>query len=406
MQRSRATRALLTLVLILTFVAPSAYGATQAEVRAHEEAARAARAAAAAAQSEADRLSAEVAEMDRAMAAIQGDIDSLVDDVASATDRTERLEAEVAALRAQIIARQSEIDATQAEYERQQALLADRVQTTYKNSDFIYLELLLESRDIEDFITRTTMVQRVMKSNSEIADDLRKTRVSIEKVKAEVERDLLAVDAKRAEAEAEENRIRGLRAQHQAKLNTQEALQNQKAGLLEENQQNADRLRALAEAEEAESNRISRELAGSGSGQYNGVMAWPVPGFYRVTSPFGPRICPFHGPENHSGIDIGRNTSPAESIDGASIVAAGDGKVISAGSRSGYGNTVIIDHGNGVTTLYAHQRSGGIKVSVGQSVKKGDRIGTVGSTGNSTGPHLHFEVRINGNATDPMRYLK
>ena len=133
-------------------------------------------------------------------------------------------------------------------------------------------------------------------------------------------------------------------------------------------------------------------------------MGWPVPGFYRITSPFGWRMHPvLHVRKLHTGIDIGKN--PGQAIAGAAIVAAGNGTVISAGYRSGYGNTVMIDHGNGVVTLYAHQPSGGIKVSVGQHVKKGQRIGTVGMTGYATGPHLHFEVRVNGTPVNPMRYL-
>ena len=99
----------------------------------------------------------------------------------------------------------------------------------------------------------------------------------------------------------------------------------------------------------------------------------------------------------HPGIDIG-------APQGSSIVAAGKGKVIYAGYRGGYGNTIIIDHGNGVTTLYAHQAAGGLKVSTGQTVTKGQRIGTVGSTGYSTGPHLHFEVRVNGSPRNPRSY--
>ncbi len=99
----------------------------------------------------------------------------------------------------------------------------------------------------------------------------------------------------------------------------------------------------------------------------------------------------------HTGLDIGAGS-------GSAIVAAADGKVISAGYRGGYGNTVMIDHGNGVVTLYAHQKSGGIKVSVGERVGKGERIGSVGSTGYSTGPHLHFEVRVNGAPKNPASY--
>lgn len=410
MHRSSAIRTLIVFALIFSLVPVSFAGAaTLDELRAHERAAQDARNAANAAQSEADRLAREVAALDEQIASIQGDINSLADDVAAAEQRTDRLQAEVDALKAQITAHQAEIDVTQTEYEHQRSLLDDRIQTTYKNSDFLYFELLLDSRSIEDFITRTEMVQRVIRSNEELAQDLKRTRIRIEKAKAEVEREMQTVDAKRAEAEAEENRVKDLRAQHQAKLNAQQAAQDQKSALVAENTQNAARLRALAEAEEAESNKLARELYGTGSGYFAGVMAFPVPGWEQTPTngaAFGWRTHPIFGDKRfHAGIDIG-SSAVGKNINGAPIVAAADGKVIFTGSRSGYGNTVIIDHGNGVTTLYAHQQSGGIKVSVGQQVTRRDRIGTVGSTGNSTGPHLHFEVRVNGDPRDPMAYLK
>ena len=410
MSRSSAIRALFSLVLIFVLAfSPLAHAATEAELRAHEKAAREARKAAEAAQSEADRLSREAAALDKTIASIQGDIDALAGDVAAAVERTARLQAEVDALRAQINAKQTQIDAAQAEYERQQALLADRVETTYKNSDFIYFELLLDSRDIEDFIARTALVQRVMTSNAQLAEDLRQTRISIEKAKAEIERDMLAVDAKRAEEQAERDRLLALRAQHQAKLNAQKSAQDQKEALVAENEANAERLRAMAEAEDAESAKIARELYGSGSGYFAGVMAFPVPGFEQTPtggSAFGYRIHPILGYNKlHTGIDIG-GRAVGKDINGATIVAASDGKVIYVGYRGGYGNCVIIDHGNGVATLYAHLQSGSFKVSDGQSVERRQAIGRVGSTGLSTGPHLHFEVRINGNPVDPMTYLK
>jgi murein DD-endopeptidase MepM/ murein hydrolase activator NlpD len=410
MHRSSALRAFFSLALILALVPATVSGATTLdELRAHEKAAREARAAAAAAQTEADRLSREVDALDSQIASIQGEINALADVVATAEERTTRLRAEVDVLKAQIAARQAEIDATHAEYVRQKALLSERVQTTYKNSDYVYFELLLDSRSIDDFITRTTMVQRVIRSNEELAHDLKTTRISIERAKAELEREMQTVDVKRAEAEAEETRLKDLRAQHQSKLKAQKAAQDQKEALVAENESNAERLRALAEAEEAESNKLARELYGTGSGYFAGVMAFPVPGWEQTPaggSAFGWRIHPILGYKKfHSGIDIG-SSAVGKNINGAAIVASGAGKVISTGYRSGYGNTVIIDHGNGVTTLYAHQQSGGIKVSVGQRVEKRDRIGTVGSTGLSTGPHLHFEVRINGEPVDPMKYLK
>jgi murein DD-endopeptidase MepM/ murein hydrolase activator NlpD len=388
---------------------PLAGAATESDLRAHEEAARKAREAAAAAQSEADRLSREVADLDRTIDSIQGEINALASDVSSATERTARLKSEVEGLRARVNAKQNDIDVTQAEFERQKALLAERMQATYKNGDFLYLELLLDSRSIEDLIARTTLVQRVLKSNEELAAGLKATRISLEKAKAEIERDLAAVDAKRAEAQAEEDRLRSLRAQHQSKLNAQTAAQNQKADLVAENVANAKRLRALAEAEEAESAKIAAELYGTGSGYFAGVMAFPVPGFEQIPtggSAFGYRIHPILGYRKmHTGIDIG-GRAVGKDINGATIVAAADGKVIYTGYRGGYGNTVIVDHDNGVTTLYAHMQSGSYKVSTGQTVTKRQAIGAVGSTGLSTGPHLHFEVRINGTPVDPMKYLQ
>ncbi|MPZ74184.1 MAG: peptidoglycan DD-metalloendopeptidase family protein, partial [Nitriliruptorales bacterium] len=125
------------------------------------------------------------------------------------------------------------------------------------------------------------------------------------------------------------------------------------------------------------------------------ALQWPANG--PKTSGYGWRTHPIFGTSRfHAGIDIGAGY-------GAAIVAADSGVVVSADSRGGYGNTVVIDHGGGMATLYAHQSS--MSVSAGQSVSRGQVIGAVGSTGYSTGPHLHFEVRVNGATRDPMNYF-
>jgi murein DD-endopeptidase MepM/ murein hydrolase activator NlpD len=126
-----------------------------------------------------------------------------------------------------------------------------------------------------------------------------------------------------------------------------------------------------------------------------GQMAWPVQG--SITSEFGPRAHPVTGAHrDHHGLDIAAAT-------GTPIGAAADGKVTFAGSQGGYGNVVIVDHGNGTETRYAHQDT--LAVTAGQIVKAGQRLGTVGSTGMSTGPHLHFEVRRQGEPVDPRPFL-
>ncbi|MHB9004153.1 MAG: murein hydrolase activator EnvC family protein [Coriobacteriia bacterium] len=409
MKRSRAYRVLsLCLLLILVCAAP-AVAATQSELSASRQRAADARAAAAEAQSKADALRKEVEVMDKKIAALESDVGKLVPQIEKATARTNKLKAEVASLRGSITTKEAEIKAVQADLIVQQELLDKRMASSYKQGDMFYLDLLLDSRDFNDLIARTTLVQRIISSDQDIAKRLTLTRNDFQTRKIELERVLQDVQTKRAEAEMVESNLRGLRAKRQSALDAQEDVQGQKADLMVENQANAKRLRAIAEEEEAESARIEVELRGksSGSGQYNGVMAWPVPGFYRVSSPYGYRIHPIFGTRKlHTGIDIARTLDPPQSIDGAPIVASGSGEVVFAGYRGGYGNTVMIDHGDGVVTLYAHQQSGGIKVSNGDSVTKGERIGTVGSTGYSTGAHLHFEVRVNGAPVNPMGYLR
>ena len=148
----------------------------------------------------------------------------------------------------------------------------------------------------------------------------------------------------------------------------------------------------------ADSNRITELLRTASVGHPasgSGVLSWPVNGV--VTSPFGYRIHPiFHVRKLHTGVDLHAGM-------GVSIHAAGAGTVVSAGWRGGYGKCVVVDHGGGLATLYAHQSQ--ILVSVGQKVKRGEVIGKVGSTGYSTGPHLHFEVRVNGSPVNPLNYL-
>jgi murein DD-endopeptidase MepM/ murein hydrolase activator NlpD len=131
-----------------------------------------------------------------------------------------------------------------------------------------------------------------------------------------------------------------------------------------------------------------------GSGRYAGSMAWPCPGYTRVSSQFGMRYHPIlHYNRMHAGIDV---SAPS----GATLVAVGSGVVVSAGVSGGYGKCVMIDHGDGLVSVYAHMSR--ISVSKGQTLATGQSIGAVGATGLSTGPHLHFEIRVNGNPVNPL----
>ena len=175
---------------------------------------------------------------------------------------------------------------------------------------------------------------------------------------------------------------------------------------VDEQIQSTSKTLAQLEAEEdeinAEAAKISsyiKQLSTTTVKYVGGDMNWPAPGNYKISSAYGYRIHPiFKTRRFHSGIDIHANK-------GESITAANGGTVIYAGVRTGYGNTVILDHGGGITTLYAHIMNRGILVKVGQTVKSGAVIAKVGSTGWSTGPHLHFEYRKNGDTQNPVPHF-
>lgn len=392
----------ISLLLALCFALP-AFAATAAELDAHRNAAISARKQAEAADAAADKLAAEVARMDSEIDRLQREADSLDPQIAQATKRTAQLEAEVQKLRDECADIESDIAETTAEYERQQDMLAERVQSTYRQGAWYYLDILLGSQDFGDLITRTDYVGRVMEANSNAAKSLAATKDSLETAQVELERSLAAISAKRQEAASIEGKLRSLQNTRESKANAQEALQKNKSELMAETRENAARLLEIAKAEEAEAARVASELKGrgSGSGIYNGVMKWPVNGGY-VSSPYGWRIHPiFKTKKFHRGIDIAASS-------GTAVYAAGDGTVIKAsyGWGGGYGNRIWIDHGNGVITTYNHLKDGSFKVSSGQRVDKGDTIAGVGSTGYSTGAHLHFEIWVNGDTVNPMQYLQ
>ncbi|MDR3686274.1 MAG: peptidoglycan DD-metalloendopeptidase family protein [Coriobacteriia bacterium] len=404
MTRFRAyLAATLCMALLLAAVTP-AYAVSAADAAKHASTAASARAKAAQEQVLANQLKTEAAKLDDKVQSLQSQANALDPQITTAATRAQTLRQQVDSMRSQISSKTAQISATQAEVAREQGLLAERVTAAYKGGEWwTYIDMLLGAHDFRDLIARTELVDRVLRANSAAAEQLSASKTVLSQQKAALDQALADVDAKRHEADAVEQNLKGLQSARQEKVAAQQGVLNAKSQLLAETQHNAKRLLAIADAEQAESARIRAELSRSshGSGSYHGGMSWPVPGFQQITSPFGWRMHPIlHKRIFHAGIDI---SGPG--INGAPIIAAGAGTVIAAGPHGGYGNVVMIDHGNGVVTVYGHQQSGGIRVSVGQHVKRGQRIGTVGSTGMSTGPHLHFEVRVNGSAVNPLNYL-
>jgi murein DD-endopeptidase MepM/ murein hydrolase activator NlpD len=412
MRRSSALATLLSIALsVVLATAPAvSLAVTRDDYEDALERAEEAREAAAAEEARADSLMGQIGDLDATIAGTQAELSIIASQIAEVERRRVALEGEIAGLESDIAAKEAEIAATQATLDERVQALSERACETYKQGDTYLIELLLEAKSITDLLARTSLVQVVMSADERAAEELRKTRAELEDARTQLDRDLQALETKRNEVLAEEKRLEDLEYRRSSKLAEQESALQSKEVLLDETEANAERLRELAEQEEAESQRIAEELSRQGSqggGVYDGEFAWPVPGYTRITSPFGPRVHPILGTTRmHTGIDIGSNRDPYESISGAAIVASGDGTVIKAEYYGGYGYTVMVDHGDGLVSLYAHQRSGGIRVSTGQFVVKGQRIGTVGSTGLSTGPHLHYEVRVNGSPVDPMGYLQ
>lgn len=330
---------------------------------------------------------------------IQADLDA-------ANARLQSIRSRQAEINAQIVQTQNEIVKMEAYLKTRQNVLNRRVRAIYMHGQLNYLEVILGANSFSDFANRVELLKRVIRSDYNLILEIQKQKAAIEAKKAQLEEDKRQLDALAAEAEKTQKEIAAKKAEQQKVLDT--AKSNKAAAAQMEQDLNAQlasvrnliqqRLAAAEAARQAAQQASSDEGGGGSDDNYvqgTGAMGWPCSG--PITSPFGYRTHPIFGTTIfHAGIDIGVDY-------GTPIHAADSGVVVYSGWISGYGNAVIIDHGGGVSTLYGHNQS--LAVSEGQSVSKGSVIAYAGSTGNSTGPHCHFEVDVNGSPVNPMGYL-
>ena len=317
--------------------------------------------------------------------------------------------------------KQAELDKALEKETAQTELLRSRIRAMEENSSYSYASFIFDSSSVTELLSRIGDVNDIMHYDKALEEEYMAAREDVESIKKSYEevrheQELLQkeLDTKQAELDAQVEAAYTMIADIETLSDDAQAEYDaiaEEEAKAEETLQEAIRKRAAEEAAKNAANNANSGGASGGSGGNSGGggssgggsatslsnLQWPVPSCTLITSRFGYRVAPTTGASTyHGGLDIGAGM-------GASIVAAGAGDVIYAGANGGYGNCVMIDHGNGVVTVYAHMSS--IGVSYGQYVTAGQYVGAVGSTGVSTGPHCHFEIRINGAQTDPAAYF-
>lgn len=381
----KITSYVLIFLLMFTCFVSVAYGATNTDALRQEQ----------------QRIEQEKKEASKKLAEGKAKEKQLNNQIGSIESKIKSTESDIANLQSKIKQAEENISKVQAELakveqemKQQDDELNARLRAMYMKDNASFLEILLGSESIVDFMSNMDIIQRIYKSDLELLKTIEEQhskiesqKKSLENLQAQLESDKQAEAAKRDALQSDKGQIVVLKQQ-----------------VASENAVEEKNLRALAAA----GNKITAELNSLMStgtqytgGQYTaGSLGWPLPGTpgsYRITSEFSTRNNPISGRfEQHLGMDIAAKS-------GTPVLAANSGTVIKAGYNSSYGYMVIIDHGGGIATLYAHNSRLG--VSAGQSISKGQTISYVGSTGNSTGPHLHFEVRQNGKYTNPRGWL-
>lgn len=283
---------------------------------------------------------------------------------------------------------EQELEKATDEYEKQKDLLEKRLVAMYEMGSTSYLDLLLNSNSISEFLSNYYYISQIATTDSELLNIVQEQKEKREDLKGKLQTNQEQLDNSRAELEKASIAISNmviLKNQKIQELSEEETLLQKQ---VEEYQ---------SQIQEIESEIRLLSLLYDNKEYVGGTMIWPVPGYTRISSSFGMRTHPITGVYKlHTGTDI---SAPYGSI----FVASNSGIVTKAGYNTAYGNMVIIDHGGGISTLYAHGSE--ILVEVGQTVNQGTPVLKVGSTGYSTGPHAHFEIRINGEYVNPMDYL-
>ena len=346
-------------------------------------------------------LAAQIKDLDRQLKSIAGDKAQALEQkrlldrqISAKVQEIQSTESIIAQYDALIADEQAKLEDPQAKEEIQYELFCKRVRAMEEAGTVSYWSILFDSADFADLLDRATFVSEIMEADNKIMDDLAALRKSIEAQKAELE-------TSRADQQTQRDALVAQKKELDAKEADAAALVQKIQSQESEYQSSRDALKREEEEVEAQIIKKQKEIqakiaAGQISFDPGTGWQWPVPGRYKITSTFGPRIHPITGlPGNHTGTDV---AAPK----GTAILAARGGVVTISTYNNSYGNYVVVQHDNGIATLYAHMSSRA--VSEGQIVTQGQTLGYVGSTGSSTGNHLHLEFRVNGKRQDALNY--
>lgn len=300
---------------------------------------------------------------------------------------TKRLEIQVA---------EEELDAAKIQENEQYSAMKLRIKYLYENGNEGYIEILCESKDLTDLINKAEYVSTVSQYDRDLLTEFQETVKQVEEKEAALKEEETKLQELQTQLIAQQGEVEVLLANKNIQIANLEAAIGKNAqelqGLIAQAQEAAKR-----QQEAASSSSHSSSSAGGSVVSGSGVLSHPCPGYSRISSTFGPRKAPTAGASTfHGGIDFAAST-------GTPIYAAQAGTVTTSVYSSSAGNYVVINHGNGMQTVYMHMNAR--YVAEGQQVAKGQNIGAVGSTGVSTGPHLHFEVKVNGSKVNPASYL-
>lgn len=349
-----------------------------------------------------DKLKEEQEEIEKNKSAAMKSVEELIGKISSAQSELDELQENVDNLQSQIDLKEKDIQQKQEEYTKQEELLDARLIAMYESGETSYLDVLLTSSSMTDFLAKYYAAAELIEYDKELINSIKEQKAEIEAQKAEIEANKKELDISLAEQKTKTSELKSLKKDKEnqvAKLNAEE----------KETQEEIEQFEKDKRDIEAELRKIAQEEAKKAN--YNNVSSTPSACGYmsplkgktkrNITTGYGS----YSWGGNHTGVDwaIAQGT-PIYAVKDGTVVTSKALKTASGKYRS-YGEYIVINHHDGTMTLYAHGNPGSRLVSPGQKVKQGQQIMSVGTTGNSSGYHLHFEVKVNGRSVNPTPYL-